>query len=149
MAPAFTLPSTQGRAVSLRDFRGQRVVLYFYPRDDTPGCTTEACEFRDRLPAFTAQDAVILGISPDAPASHQRFTEKFILPFALLSDEDHQVCRAYGVWVKKSMYGRTYMGVARTTVVIGPTGRIERLYHQVKPAGHADEVFAALPVPAR
>ena len=81
LAPAFTLPSTQGRAVSLRDFRGQRVILYFYPKDDTPGCTTEACEFRDRLPAFTAQDAVILGISPDAPASHQRFTEKFTLPF--------------------------------------------------------------------
>lgn len=143
-APAFTLPSSRGDSVSLSEFRGRRVVLYFYPKDQTPGCTVEACEFRDASRAFAAQDAVVLGISPDGVASHEAFIKKFGLPFILLSDADHQVAQAYGVWVKKSLYGRTYMGMARTTFIIGPDGRIEKLYEQVKPAGHAAAVTAFL-----
>ena len=143
-APAFTLPASDGTTVSLGDFAGRRIVLYFYPKDDTPGCTVEACGFRDRQEALTGQAAVVLGISPDSVASHQRFSAKFTLPFLLLSDEERTVCKAYGVWVKKSMYGRTYLGVARTTFVIGPDGRIEEIYAHVKPQGHAEAVLAFL-----
>ena len=143
-APAFTLPSSRGDSVSLSEFKGRRVVLYFYPKDQTPGCTVEACEFRDASRTIAAQDAVVLGVSPDRVASHDAFIKKFNLPFVLLSDADHQVSHAYGVWVKKSLYGRTYMGMARTTFVIGPDGRIEKMYEQVKPAGHAAAVAAFL-----
>lgn len=143
-APALTLPSTRGDSVSLSEFAGRRVVLYFYPKDQTPGCTVEACEFRDASRALTAQDAVVLGVSPDRVASHEAFIRKFDLPFILLSDADHKVAQAYGVWVKKSLYGRTYMGMARTTFVIGLDGRIEKIYERVKPAGHAAAVTAFL-----
>src|SRR5947209_2673483 len=119
-APEFTLPSSKGENVSLKDFKGkERVVLYFYPKDDTPGCTVEACGFRDDIKRIEKKDAVVLGVSPDSVSSHNKFIEKFKLPFILLSDEDKKVCKAYGVWVEKSMYGKKYMGVARTTFIIG------------------------------
>jgi peroxiredoxin Q/BCP len=120
------------------------VVLYFYPKDDTPGCTVEACGFRDQIKAIRAEGAGVLGISPDGNAAHVRFIEKFKLPFVLLSDEDKRVCRAYGVWVKKSMYGKEYRGVERTTFVIGKDGRVERIFRKVKPEGHADQVLEFL-----
>ena len=141
-APEFTLPSSEGKEISLKDYKGKsRVVLYFYPKDDTPGCTVEACEFRDNIRKMQKSDAVVLGVSPDDLKSHDKFIGKFKLPFVLLSDTDKKVCQAYGVWVKKSMYGREYMGVARTTFVIGKDGRIEKIYEKVKPEGHAQEVL--------
>ncbi len=144
-APIFTLQSNEGKTVSLAEFKGkQRVVLYFYPKDDTPGCTVEACEFRDNIQKIQGMDAVVLGISPDGVDSHNKFIQKFKLPFLLLADEDKKVCNDYGVWVKKSMYGKEYMGVARTTVLIGKDGRIEKLYEKVKPEGHAAEVLEFL-----
>lgn len=144
-APEFSLPSADGRDVALADFRGKTVVvLYFYPKDDTPGCTTEACEFRDAAGSFKAQDAVVIGVSPDGPGRHRKFIEKHRLPFLLLSDEKKDVCQRYGVWVKKSMYGRTYMGVARTTFVIDKKGRIVRIFKNVKPRGHSREVADVL-----
>ena len=144
-APEFTLASNGGKKVSLKDYKGkQRVILYFYPKDDTPGCTVEACEFRDSIKKIEGKDAVVLGVSPDGAASHDKFVEKFKLPFILLSDEDKAVCKEYGVWVKKSMYGREYMGVARTTFVIGKDGKVEKIYEKVKPQGHANEVFEFL-----
>ena len=144
-APLFTLQSNEGKTVSLADYKGkQRVVLYFYPKDDTPGCTVEACEFRDNIKKIQGLDAVVLGVSPDGVASHTKFIQKFKLPFLLLADEDKKVCQEYGVWVKKSMYGREYMGVARTTVLIGKDGRIEKLFEKVKPEGHAAEVLEFL-----
>ena len=144
-APDFKALSNEGREVSLKDFKGKsRVILYFYPKDDTPGCTVEACEFRDSIKAVKAQGAVVLGVSPDAPKSHQKFIDKFKLTFPLLSDENKAVCKSYGVWVKKSMYGREYMGVARTTFLIDKDGRIERIFEKVKPAGHAGEVLEVL-----
>ena len=144
-APEFSLPSNQGGDVSLKDFRGRkRVILYFYPKDDTPGCTVEACSFRDNAKKIESKDAVVLGVSPDDAASHNKFIDKFKLPFILLSDADKKVCQLYGVWVKKSMYGKEYMGVARTTFVIGKDGKIEKIYEKVKPEGHAEEVLAAL-----
>ena len=144
-APAFLLAASDGRQVSLKDFLGKkRVVLYFYPKDDTPGCTVEACGFRDSAKRIESLDAVVLGVSPDGVASHNKFVEKFKLPFILLSDESKEVCKAYGVWVKKSMYGREYMGVARTTVIIGKDGKIEKIFEMVKPDVHADEVIAFL-----
>lgn len=144
-APDFKAKTQDGKEVSLKDYAGKkRVVLYFYPKDDTPGCTVEACEFRDSIRKIESEDAVVLGVSPDGEASHRKFIEKFKLPFLLLSDEDKAVCKSYGVWVKKSMYGREYMGVARTTFVIGTDGRVEKIYEKVKPQGHAEEVLAHL-----
>ncbi|HTL70625.1 MAG TPA: thioredoxin-dependent thiol peroxidase [Candidatus Eisenbacteria bacterium] len=144
-APEFTLPASNGKNVSLSDYRGkQRVILYFYPKDDTPGCTVEACGFRDSIKKFEKGGAVVLGVSPDAVASHNKFIEKFNLPFILLADEDKKVCKAYGVWVEKSMYGKKYMGVARTTFVIGRDGKIEKVYEKVKPDAHTREVLEFL-----
>ena len=142
-APEFSLPASNGKEISLKDYKDKaRVILYFYPKDDTPGCTVEACGFRDAVKRFEKEDAVVLGVSPDGDASHKKFIEKFKLPFILLSDEDKKVCQAYGVWVKKSMYGKEYMGVARTTFVIGKDGRIEKIFEKVKPEGHTDEVLS-------
>jgi peroxiredoxin Q/BCP len=128
----------------LTESKGKTVVLYFYPKDDTPGCTTEACELRDAHKQITAKKAIVLGVSPDSTKSHKKFSTKFSLPFTLVPDEDHKICEAYGVWKEKSMYGRKYMGVERTTFIIGPDGVIKTIFHKVKPAGHADEVFAAI-----
>ena len=144
-APDFTLTASDGKEVSLKSFQGKkRVVLYFYPKDDTPGCTVEACAFRDTIKAVEKIDAVVLGVSPDGAASHKKFVEKFKLPFLLLSDEEKKVCQAYEIWVKKSMYGREYMGVARTTFIIGKEGKIEKIFEKVKPEGHAEEVLVFL-----
>ena len=141
-APEFNLPASSGKQVALKDFKGKnRVVLYFYPKDDTPGCTVEACSFRDGIKKIESQGTVVLGISPDAVESHNKFIDKFKLPFILLSDEGKKVSTAYGVWVKKSMYGKEYMGVARTTFIIGKDGTIEKIYEKVKPEGHAEEVL--------
>jgi len=143
-APAFTLPADDGGRVSLKALKGKTVVLYFYPKDDTPGCTTEACEFRDNWRAVTAAGAVVLGVSADGPGSHRKFRKKHELPFALLADEDHAVAEAYGAWGEKSMYGRKYFGVLRTTFIIDPAGRIARIFERVKPRGHAAEVLEAI-----
>jgi peroxiredoxin Q/BCP len=124
--------------------KGKTVVLYFYPRDDTPGCTTEACELRDAHHKFSHKNAIVLGVSPDSAGSHEKFSAKFSLPFTLVSDEDHRICKAYGVWKEKSMYGRKYMGVERTTFIIGPDATIKQVFRKVKPAGHAEEVLAAI-----
>jgi thioredoxin-dependent peroxiredoxin len=141
LAPDFTMMDQDGQPVRLSDLRGQKVVLYFYPKDDTSGCTTQACELRDRVGEFDARGAVVLGVSPDSVASHRKFADKFDLPFRLLVDEGHQVAEAYGVWKEKSMYGKKYMGVERTTFVIGEDGRIMKVLEKVKPATHADEVL--------
>jgi thioredoxin-dependent peroxiredoxin len=139
-APDFTLPSDDGSEVRLSDFRGRRVVLYFYPKDDTSGCTAQACELRDDLPRFEALDAVVMGVSPDPVSSHVKFRDKYDLNFPLLADEDHAVAEAYGVWKEKSMYGRTYMGIERSTFVIDPEGRIEQAWRNVKARGHSELV---------
>lgn len=143
-APSFSLPSDGGSPVALKDLKGKTVVLYFYPKDDTSGCTTEACEFRDNWKAVKAAGAVVLGVSPDAVASHARFKVKYKLPFPLLADADHAVAEAYGAWGEKSMYGRKYMGILRSTFVIDGAGRIVKIFEKVKPKGHAAEVLAAL-----
>lgn len=143
-APAFTLPDDSGAPVSLADLRGQRVVLYFYPKDDTPGCTVEACEFRDLLPRFAAQGVAVYGISPDSVRKHARFKAKHDLPFPLLADEDHAVCEAFGVWREKLFWGRKYMGVMRTTYVIDAKGTVEQVWEHVEHEGHAAEVDAWL-----
>lgn len=143
-APAFSLVDDSGRSVSLAAFTGQRVVLYFYPKDDTSGCTIEACEFRDLFPRFRKGDAVVLGVSPDSVASHAKFKAKHALPFPLLADTEHTVAEAYGVWREKSMYGRKYMGIMRTTYVISASGVVERVWEKVKHEGHAAEVEAYL-----
>jgi len=143
-APDFSLASDSGEAVTLKGLKGRPVVLYFYPKDDTSGCTTEACEFRDNWSAVEAAGAVVLGVSPDPVASHQRFKAKYRLPFPLLADPDHQVAEAYGAWGQKSMYGRKYQGILRSTFIIDGTGRIARVFPKVKPRGHAAEVLAAL-----
>ncbi len=143
-APAFSLPSDGGGRVSLKDLKGKPVVLYFYPRDDTSGCTTEACEFRDNWKAVKATGGVVLGVSPDGVASHDKFRAKYKLPFPLLADEDHAVAEAYGAWGEKSMYGRKYMGILRTTFVIDGAGRIVEVFEKVKPKGHAEQVLASL-----
>ena len=143
-APAFSLDTDAGETLSLKDLKGRPVVLYFYPKDDTPGCTVEACEFRDAFPRFKGSKAVILGISPDSVKSHQKFKEKFGLPFTLLADEDHAIAEKYGVWQKKSMYGRTYMGIARTTFVIDKDGKVAKIFEKVKPKGHAEAVEQAI-----
>ena len=143
-APNFTLPTGTGETVTLSDFRGKRVVLYFYPKDDTPGCTKEACGFRDVLGELTQAGAVVLGVSRDTSASHQRFATKFRLPFPLLSDPEATVCKAYGVYKQKSLYGRTYWGIERTTFIIDETGRIARVFPKVRVDGHIAEVLEAL-----
>ena len=144
-APEFKLSASTGNEIALKDFKAKnRVVLYFYPKDDTPGCTVEACAFRDTVKQIGKNDAVVLGVSPDGVKSHSKFIEKFKLPFILLSDEDKKVCKNYGVWVKKSMYGREYMGVARTTFIIGKDGKVEKVFEKVKPEGHAEEVLEFL-----
>lgn len=144
VAPDFSLPTDTGDLLTLSSLRGQWVVLYAYPKDDTSGCTTEACEFRDLFPKFKKGKAVILGISPDSVKSHQKFKAKYELPFTLLADEEKVALQAYDIWKEKSMYGRKYMGVERTTFVIDPDGRIARVFDKVKPAGHAEEVMAAI-----
>jgi peroxiredoxin Q/BCP len=143
-APAFTLPASSGEEVSLSDFLGKTIVLYFYPKDDTPGCTKEACDFRDAQRKFSSRKAVVLGVSPDSLKSHDRFIAKFELPFVLLADTDHAVAEAYGVWTEKSMYGRTYMGIERSTFVIGPDGKVKAIFRKVKVDGHVDEVLEAV-----
>ncbi|MBI3596059.1 MAG: thioredoxin-dependent thiol peroxidase [Nitrospirae bacterium] len=144
-APDFRLPSTEGREISLKEFRGKKnVVLYFYPKDDTPGCTKEACSFRDERSKFDKKDAVILGVSFDNLESHKKFAGKYHLPFPLLSDTDKKVAEAYGVYKEKSMYGRTYMGIERSTFVIGKDGKIAQVYRKVKVDGHSDETLEAL-----
>lgn len=144
LAPDFTLPTDTGDTLTLSSLRGQWVVLYAYPKDDTSGCTTEACEFRDLFPKFKKGKAVILGISPDSVKSHLKFKTKYELPFTLVADEEKVALQAYDIWKEKSMYGRKYMGVERTTFVIDPEGRIAKVFEKVKPAGHAEEVMAAI-----
>ena len=143
-APDFTAATTDGRSVSLAGFKGKNVVLYFYPRDDTPGCTKEACAFRDEFSAFKRKDTVVLGVSIDSSKSHAKFAEKYKLPFTLLADEDKQIVEAYGVWGQKTFLGRKYMGTHRITFLIGPDGRIKKIWPTVKPANHAKEVLEAL-----
>ena len=143
-APFFALPADDGREVRLAALRGGPVVLYFYPRDDTPTCTREACEFRDAFPRFAAASATILGVSTDDVRSHARFKAKHDLPFTLLADVDHRVAERYGVWVEKSMYGRRYWGNERTTFVIDAAGRVAHVFEKVKPGEHAAAVLAAL-----
>ena len=146
-APDFSLSTDSGETVALSDFRGRPVVLYFYPRDDTPGCTTQACGLRDGWEEFERRGAVVLGVSPDDPASHARFKEKHRLPFTLLSDESHEVAERYGTWVEKRNYGKTYMGVERSTFVVDPEGRVAKILRRVKPDTHAADVLAVLPRP--
>lgn len=143
-APDFTLRTHEDEELSLVSLRGSPVILYFYPKDDTSGCTKQACGFRDAFPRFEGSDAVILGVSPDDSASHRKFRDKFDLPFTLLADTEHDVAERYGVWQEKSMYGKKYWGNARTTFVIDGDGRIARVFEKVKPEGHAEEVAAAL-----
>ena len=143
-APLFNLPAAGGASVKLRDLRGHPVVLYFYPKDDTSGCTTEACEFRDSWRAVRAAGATVLGVSPDPVPSHEKFARKFRLPFPLLADTDHAVAEAYGAWGEKSMYGRKYLGILRTTYVIDAKGKVAHVFPRVKPKGHAAEVLAVL-----
>ena len=144
LAPEFTATTHNGGRVSLAEFRGRNVILYFYPRDDTPGCTKEACSFRDEFAAFKKQGAIVLGVSTDSAKSHARFIEKYKLPFTLLADEDKQIVQAYGAWGPKSFMGRKYLGTHRITFLIGPDGRIKRIWPAVKPAEHVSEVLAAL-----
>jgi peroxiredoxin Q/BCP len=143
-APDFELKSDAGETMKLSQFRGRPVVLYFYPRDDTPGCTKEACSFRDSYDEYLARDAVILGVSRDGEESHRKFKEKYDLPFTLLSDPDHEVAEAYGVWAEKSMYGRKSMGIVRSTFVIAPDGTVARAMRGIKVPGHSDKVLEAL-----
>jgi peroxiredoxin Q/BCP len=143
-APDFTLPDEKGVLHSLSDYRGSPVVLYFYPKDDTPGCTTEACAFRDDYPQYEQLNAVILGVSPDPGKSHNKFKSKYNLPFTLLADIGHKVCELYGVWGRKKFMGREYDGVFRTTFLITPQGDIKQVFEEVKPSGHSHEVLEAL-----
>jgi len=143
-APGFTLQSDGGKPLSLSDLQGGKVVLYFYPKDDTSGCTTQACEFRDNWAAVERAGALVLGVSPDDVGSHQKFKRKYSLPFPLLADPDHVVAERYGVWGEKSMYGRKYFGIHRTTFLIDEAGRIAKVFEKVRPKGHAGEVLEAL-----
>lgn len=143
-APPFSLQAADGKTVALSDFRGKRVILYFYPKDDTPGCTREACGFRDALPRLGREGAVVLGVSRDSLPSHQRFAGKFRLTFPLLSDPDAAVCKAYGVYKQKSLYGRIFLGIERMTFLIDEEGRIARIFPKVKVDGHVEAVLQAL-----
>ncbi len=143
-APEFSLIDEKGAKVNLSDYKGKPVVLYFYPKDDTPGCTTEACNFRDNYSKYTEKDAVILGVSPDSEKSHAKFAEKHSLPFTLLVDEGHKVCELYGVWGKKKFMGKEYFGVMRTTFLIDKKGMVAKVFEGVKPATHSGEVLEAL-----
>jgi thioredoxin-dependent peroxiredoxin len=142
-APDFTLPTDGGGKVTLSKLRGQKVVLYFYPKDDTSGCTAEACGFRDTLPKFDKVEAAVIGVSRDSVASHDKFKKKHDLPFTLVSDEDGKVCERYGVWVEKSMYGRKYMGIERATFLIDEKGVVQGVWRKVKVTGHVEAVLAA------
>ena len=144
VAPKFTVTTSGGGKISLADYKGKNVILYFYPKDDTPGCTKEACAFRDHFAEFKQKGAVVLGVSPDSVKSHDKFVEKFKLPFTLLSDEDKKIVEAYGVWGEKTFMGRKYLGVYRVTFLIGPDGKIKKIWPSVKPEDHAEEVLAAL-----
>lgn len=143
-APSFTAATNGGGKVSLADFKGRNVILYFYPKDDTPGCTKEACAFRDHFGEFKMKGAVVLGVSTDPVKSHDKFVEKFKLPFTLVADEDKKIVEAYGVWGQKTFMGRKYLGTYRVTFLIGPDGRIKKIWPKVKPEEHAEEVLAAL-----
>lgn len=143
-APDFTMPTDGGGSVTLSALRGKWVILYFYPKDDTSGCTKEACGFRDQLPDFTGADAVVIGVSKDSVASHDKFKAKYELPFTLASDKEAGVAEAYGVWVEKSMYGRKYMGLDRATFLIDPEGVVKQVWRKVKVTGHVEAVLKAL-----
>jgi len=143
-APDFKLIADNGETVSLKDYKGKKVVLYFYPKDMTTGCTAESCDFRDNIKKIEKKNAIVIGISADDIKSHAKFKEKYKLPFTLLSDETKKVLKAYGVWQEKSMYGRKYMGIVRTTFVIDEKGKIEKVFEKVKVEGHVDEVLAGL-----
>jgi peroxiredoxin Q/BCP len=144
-APDFTLTSDSGAEVKLSDLRGRPVVIYFYPKDDTPGCTTEACEFRDAYDVFRERGAEVLGVSPDDARSHEKFKTKYELPFTLLADPDHAVAERYGVWGERKFAGKTYIGINRSTFIIGPDGSVARAMLGIKPAGHAAKVIDSLP----
>jgi peroxiredoxin Q/BCP len=144
LAPDFELETYGGDTLKLSDLRGRRVVLYFYPKDDTSGCTKEACGFRDNLDALEESNVTVIGVSPDGVASHEKFRDKYDLNFPLLSDPEHEVAEAYGAWGTKKMYGREYQGILRSTFVIDPEGRIEKVYAKVKPAEHAGQVVSDL-----
>ncbi len=143
-APSLSLDTDSGEHFDLDSLRGKNVVLYFYPKADTPGCTKEACEFRDTSKKFTKANTVIVGVSPDATKAQAKFKDKFDLPFTLLADVNHKAAESYGVWKEKSMYGKKYMGIERTTFVIGPEGKIKKIFPKVKVEGHAEEVLAAI-----
>lgn len=143
-APAFALADAAGRKVKLSDFAGRKVILYFYPKDDTPGCTTEACEFRDLQRSFDGKNSAIVGVSPDSPESHAKFAGNFSLPFKLLCDPTHETAEKYGAWGEKNLYGKKSMGILRTTVVIDENGKVEKIFRKVKAAGHAAAVLESL-----
>ncbi|MEK7748436.1 MAG: thioredoxin-dependent thiol peroxidase [Bacteroidota bacterium] len=143
-APDFSLPTGYGKVLSLKDFRGKKVVLYFYPKDDTPGCTREACSFEENLDAVRKKGAVVIGVSADSLDSHQKFAKKYGLSFPLVSDEKKNIVEAYGVWKQKSFMGRKYMGIERTTFVIDKEGKIQNMFEKVRVDGHTDQVLAAL-----
>lgn len=140
-APDFVGTDDQGKRLKMKDFRGKKIVLYFYPKDNTPGCTQEACDFRDSMSSLKKKGVVVLGVSPDRVFSHQKFKIKFSLPFSLLSDEDHKIAEAYGVWQEKSMYGKKYMGIVRSTFVINEKGFLNDVYEKVKVKGHVAELI--------
>jgi thioredoxin-dependent peroxiredoxin len=146
MAPDFTALTDADETMKLSSLRGKPVVLFFYPKDDTTTCTVEACSFRDELPRFEALKAIVLGVSPDSPKAHRKFKEKFGLPYTLLSDEDHSIATRYGVWAEKSMYGRKYMGVVRTTFLIDSKGKLATIFEKVKSNGHGAEMAEAVAV---
>ena len=143
-APDFTAKTDGGSEITLSDFQGQNVILYFYPKDDTPGCTKEACGFRDNLPDFEKADAVVLGVSKDSVEKHDKFKAKYDLPFTLVSDEDGAICESYGTWVEKSMYGKKFMGIQRATFLIGKDGKIKHIWPKVRVKGHVESVLEEL-----
>ncbi len=142
-APNFNKPTDGGGSLSLKDLKGRKVILYFYPKDDTPGCTKEACGFRDSLPDFSGAGAEIVGVSKDSAAKHDKFKDKYDLPFTLVSDDDGSICEAYGTWVEKSMYGKKYMGIDRATFLIDEKGVVRQVWRKVKVTGHVEEVLEA------